>query len=151
MSKRFYLSKVMGNGDEAEPEYDENGFDITPTVGYRRHGINQPAYNQYWKRVSEIEPMANGAWPSHVMCVLDMPDHTIPRADPQMFWLPVAEFNTKCSALDSVARQQLYDAILIAGLSGTILNSTTIGYGAVLQMIGQKLYPGFDINKVEVQ
>ena len=151
MGKRFYLSKVMGNGDDSEPEYDENGFDITPTVGFRRHGINQPAYAPYWKRVSEIEPMANGAWPSHVMCVLDMPDHTIPRADPQMFWLPVAEFNTKASSLDSVARQQLYSALQIAGLSGTVLNSTTIGYGEVLQMIGAKLYPLFDINKVEVQ
>lgn len=141
----------MGNGDESEPEYDENGFDITPNVGYRRHGINQPAYNSYWKRVSEIEPKVDGTWPTYVMCVLDMPDHTIPRADPQIFWLPVSDLNVKASALDSVARQQLYSAIQLAGLSGTILNNTTIGYGAVLQMIGQKLYAGFDINKIEVQ
>lgn len=151
MSKRFYLSKVMGNGDETEPEYDENGFDITPTVGYRRHGINQPAYKNYWMRVSEIEPMANGQMPPYVLCVLDMPDHTIPRADPQMYWLPVADLDTKASAIAQPAKQQLYDAILIAGLSGTLLNDTNRGYGEVLQLIGQKLYPGFDINKVEVQ
>lgn len=151
MSSRFYLCKILGNGDDTEPEYDAEGRDMTPSQGYFRHALNQPMYAGMQAYVSEIERRPNGSMPPYVLCVAETNDHRKLRNDPFLRAIPVMPLGIKYRpTVAPQEAQEMYAAFQACGLSTAPLNNTLLSVREVLQLLGSSMYAGFDIHKLEL-
>lgn len=158
MSKRYYLTKVLGNGDDTER--DENGY-LDDALGAFRPSIYNPEYMSLWKRVSTIQTDGNGfPLAPYQICIVDSPDHTVLRADPNLIALPDGSLDMKFESFSPPVKTAVREAILMlknqyAMNIGTMIidgsGGTTISYRDVLQYIGQKLDSTFNIERIEAE
>lgn len=158
MSKRYYLTKVLGNGDDTER--DENGF-LADDRGSYRLSINNPQYVPLWKRVGTIQTGPTGVpLAPYQFCTVDVADHATLRADPLLIALPDGALDMKFESFAPAPKAVVRDFILMLknqyGMSiGTSIidgsGGTTVSYRDVLQYLGQKLDASFDIKPFEAE
>ena len=158
MSKRYYLTKVLGNGDDTER--DENGF-LDDARGSHRLSINNPQYVPLWKRVGTIQTGPTGIpLAPYQFCTVDAADHASLRADPLLIALPDGTLDMKFDSFAPPVKAVVRDFILMLrnqygmSISTSIIDGsggTTVSYRDVLQYLGQKLDASFDIKPFEAE
>lgn len=158
MSKRYYLTKVIGNGDDTER--DEYGF-IDDALGPYRLSINNPQYVPLWKRVGTIQVGADGVpLAPYQFCTVDAADHSSLRADPLLIALPDGPLDMKFDSFSPPVKAVVRDFINMLrnrygmSISTSIIDGsggTTVSYRDVLQYIGKKLDASFDIKPFEAE
>lgn len=158
MSKRIYMTKVLGNGDDTER--DENGF-LANDRGSFRLSINNPQYVPLWKRVGTIQVDQTGVpLAPYQLCIVEAADHTVLRADPLLIPLPDGSLDMKFESFAPSVRTAVRDMILMLRntygmtIGTTIIDGsggTTVSYRDVLQYIGQRLDSTFNIERIEAE
>lgn len=131
MSKRYYISNIIGVGDHLDP--------IRPAVADL--GVN-------W--VGAIESGPDGK-PLYTDCIVmvDAVNHAVLRNDPRIDSLPDFPLDGKLSSINAPTKSNMDAALTRRGFDLTGVNSSD-GYRDVLQKIGQQRSAAFDIDKFDV-
>lgn len=131
MSKRYYLSDLIGAGDHLDP--------IRPAVADL--GVN-------W--VGAIESGPDGR-PLYADCIVmvNTPNHAVLRSDPRIDSLPDFPLDGKLSSINAPTKSAMDAALTRRGFNLTGINSSD-GYRDVLQKIGKQRSAAFDIDKFDV-
>ena len=131
MSKRYYLSDIIGTGDIDDP--------YRPAVADL--GVQ-------W--VGTIESGPDGR-PLYTDCVtlVDTVNHGALRSDPRIDPLPDFPLDGKLSSINASTKSSMDAALSRRGFNLTGINSSD-GYRDVLQKIGQQRSAAFDIDKFDV-
>lgn len=131
MSKRYYISAIIGAGDSLDP--------FRPAVA---------DLGVAW--VGAIESGPDGR-PLYADCIVmvNTVDHAALRSDPRIDPLPDFPLDGKLSAINSGVKTAMDNMLTRRGFNVTGINSSD-GYRDVLQKIGQQRSAAFDIDKFDV-
>lgn len=132
MSKRYYISKIIGTGDETDP--------FRPKVA---------DYGVAWVGSIESDPITGR--PLHVDCVVlvSTANHAVLKGDPDIDAMPDFPLDGKMSAVTAGIKNGMFDALTARGFDVSGLGQTD-GYRDVLQQIGLQRSPVFNIDNFDV-
>lgn len=132
MSKRYYISKIVGTGDEFDP--------FRPKIA---------DYGVAWVGSIESDPVTGR--PIHPDCVVLVAtaNHAMLKGDPDIDAMPNFPLDGKLSAITNATKTAMYDALTARGFDTSGLVNTD-GYRDVLQKIGLQRSPAFDIDNFDV-
>lgn len=132
MSKRYYISKIVGTGDEFDP--------FRPKVA---------DYGVAWVGSIESDPVTGR--PVHPDCIVLVAtaNHALLRGDPDIDAMPDFPMDGKLSAINTGTKTAMFNALTARGFYTTGLNNTD-GYRDVMQKIGLQRSPAFDIDNFDV-
>lgn len=131
MSKRYYISDIIGTGDEFDP-YRAAVADL---------GVS-------W--VGSIESGPDGK-PLHPDCIVlvNTENHAVLRGDPRIDPLPDFPLDGKLSAINASTKSEMDTALTRRGFNLSGVNSSD-GYRQVLDKIGKQRSAAFDIDNFDV-
>ena len=132
MSKRYYISKIVGDGSE----YDS----YRPKVA---------DYNVAWVGSIESDPETGKPIHTECMVLVDAVDHGVLKRDVDIDEMPDFPLDGKVSAITTATKSKMFSVLNgrkfdTSGLTGTD------GYREVLQKIGSQRSAGFDIDNFDV-
>lgn len=131
MAKRFYISKIVGDGTEYNP--------FRPKVA---------DYNVSW---SGVIPSNEDGTPKFgfTFVIVNTQDHTALLADPQIKGMPELSLDAQISTLSKATRDKMLAYFDDEGIdrTGLTLQSTMRD---VLRRVGKHLSESFDENKFDV-
>lgn len=130
MSKRYYISDIIGTGDEFDP-YRAAIADL---------GVS-------W--VGSIESGPDGR-PIHPDCLVmvNTVDHTVLRGDPRIDPLPDFPLDGKVSAINSATKTAMDGVLARRGF--VLSTNSSDGYRDVIQSVGLQRSAAFNIDKFDV-
>jgi hypothetical protein len=131
VAKRYYICDVIGTGDETNP--------FRPAVA---------DYNVSWTGSIPVDMVTGQPLYTWAFVLVATDDHTVLRSDKRIDTMPDFPLDGRMNAINSAASKALENALSRRGISLT-WNSTE-GYREVLQAIGKRLGPNFDIDKFDV-
>ncbi len=135
MAKYYYLSKILNNGTDAEPEYDvkinqDSGLAIKPVI--------------------KINPATSKPYQLFALCVAQGEDHRSALADDDNFVLgkgypPIAKF----SALNQATQNDIKNKMVSIGVGVSGLLGTDV-WQAYVEKIGTACDPNFDFDNFDI-
>ena len=130
MTKRYYISDIIGTGDSFDP-YRAAVADL----------------NVNW--VGSIESGPDGR-PVHPDCLVlvDTVDHTALRSDPRIDSLPDFPLDGKVSAINSAIKTAMDSVLARRGF--VLATNSSDGYRDVIQSVGLQRSASFNIDKFDV-
>lgn len=132
MSKRFYISKIIGTGEETDPYRPKVADYGVPWVGVI--SSNEDGTPKY----------------SFAFVVVRTQDHTALLADQQIKGMPELSLDAQISSLPSNVRQQMLQFVTDEGIDTSGLNGSST-MRQVLRRIGQHLVASFNENRFDVK
>lgn len=132
MSKRFYITKIIGTGDETDP--------YRPKVA--DYGVN-------WVGSIPSNPDGTPKF-GFAFVIAATQDHTALLADPQIKGVPELSMDAQLSTLRKAVRDKLIAYFDEEGIDKTGLNQNST-MRQVIRRIGQHLEATFDENRFDVK
>lgn len=133
MSKRYYISKIVGDG-------------LTQATSYRPKIAD---YGVSW--TGSIETDANGKpIHTHVLVMVATKNHSVIRNDVDIEELPDFPLDGKVNAIQTIAKTKMFSTLTAKGFNVTGLDNKD-GYRDVLQAVGEQRQTGFNIDNFDVQ
>ena len=132
MSKRYYLSPIIGTGDENNP--------YRPKVA---------DYDVRWAGVIPSDPLTGA--PLHPWCLVLVAtqNHGQLTADQTINALPDFPLDGKVSAIQTSVKNTMLAKLQARGIDTSFINGTD-GYREVIRGIGRTIEPAFDENNFDV-
>ena len=137
MAKRYYLSNIVGTGDESDPyrpavaDLGVNWVGSIPT-----HPEGHPDYGK---------PVHTWA-----LVMVAAKDHAAVRTHPGVDSLPDFPLDGKVSAINQATKGLMKAALVRRGLDADALVDAKDGFRDVIRGIGRALEPVFDENRFDV-
>lgn len=137
MTKRFYVTKIRGDGTEDNP--------YRPAVA--DHGVN-------WSGsivTDNDESSPNYGKPLYADClvVVATDKHAKLKADPDIDALPDYPLDGKVSSINTATKNGMIAALKKRGFSTADVSSTD-GFRDLVQSIGRQRDPAFDVDNFDV-
>jgi hypothetical protein len=137
MTKRYYVSKILGDGSEENP--------YRPAVA--DHGVN-------WSgsiATDENEASPNYGKPLFADClvIVATSNHAKLRNDPNISALPDFALDGKVSSINTVTKNAMIAALKKRGFSTSDVANTD-GFRELLQSIGRQRDPKFNVDNFDV-
>lgn len=132
MSKRYYISKIVGTGSEVDP--------FRPKVA---------DYGVSWAGSIESNPITGKPVYPDCMVIVATVNHGVLMADPVIDAMPDFPLDGKLSAINTGTKTAMLNALTARGFDVTGLGNTD-GYRDVLQKIGLQRSPAFNIDNFDV-
>ena len=132
MSKRYYLSDIIGTGDEFDP--------YRPAIA--DHGVA-------WVGTIESDPQTGAPLYANTLVLVETDNHAKLRADNRIDALPDFVLDGKMTAINTAARNGMLKALTRRGFVTSAINNAD-GYRDALQQIGRQRSPSFNIDAFDV-
>ena len=132
MSKRYYLSDIIGTGDDMDP--------YRPAIA--DHGVA-------WVGAIEADPLTGAPLYANTLVLVETDNHAKLRADDRIAALPDFVLDGKMTAINTAARNGMLTALTRRGFSTALINNAD-GYRDALQQIGRQRSPRFNIDAFDV-
>ena len=132
MSKRYYLSDIIGAGDDMDP--------YRPAVA--DHGVA-------WVGVIDSNPETGAPIHADTLVLVETDNHAKLRADSRIDALPDFALDGKMTAINTSARNGMLTALQKRGFTTSAINNAD-GYRDALQAIGRQRSPIFSIDAFDV-
>lgn len=132
MSKRYYISKIVGTGDEFDP--------FRPKIA---------DYGVSWSGSIPSDPVTGHPLHSDCMVIVATPNHAVLKGDPDIDAMPDFPLDGKLSAITTGTKTAMFDALTARGFDVSGLGNTD-GYREALQKVGLQRSPDFNIDNFDV-
>lgn len=138
MSKRYYVSKIVGDGSEENP--------FRPKVA--DHGVNWVG-----SIITDENPESpNYGKPVHTSCfvLVNTINHAVLRGDPDIDDMPDFPLDGKVSSINTATKNAMITALQKRGFDTSAISSTE-GYRETLQTVARQRDPNFNIDNFDVE
>lgn len=132
MSKRYYISNLVGTGDETDP--------FRPKIA---------DYGVSWAGSIPSDPITGRPLHPDCMVIVATPNHGRLMADAAIDAMPDFPLDGKLSAITNTTKTAMFNALTRRGFDTSGLTNTD-GYKEVLQKIGLQRSPVFNIDNFDV-
>lgn len=132
MSKRYYISKIVGDGtdgNEFRPRVADYGVSWVGSIPTGEDG--RPLYDS-------------------CLCIVNTDDHSVLRRDVDIDALPDFPLDGKLSAIQTGTKNAMLAALAARGYDTTSLGNAD-GYRDVLQSIGLQRDPNFNLDRFDIR
>lgn len=131
MSKRYYISKIVGTGDEFDP--------YRPKIA---------DYRVKWEGDMIADASGVPLYPDCMVVVATL-DHAILRGDADIDAMPDFPLDGKLSAITTGTKTAMFDALTRRGFDTSGLTNVD-GFRDALQKIGLQRNPNFNIDRFDI-
>lgn len=137
MSKRFYVSKIRGDGSEENP--------FRPAVA--DHGVNWSG--SIISDENEASPTYGKPLYADCLVIVATKDHGKLRNDPDIDPLPEFPLDGKVSSINTATKNAMIAALQKRGFNTSGVSNTD-GFRELVQSIGRQRDPAFSIDNFDV-
>lgn len=130
--KRYYLSNIVGTGDDMDP--------YRPKVA--DHGVS-------WVGVIPSDPVTGKPVSTWALVLVEAINHAALLADGAIDALPVFPLDGKVSAIQTATKNAMVSDLQARGIDTAFIGNAD-GYRDVIRGIGRTLEPAFDENHFDV-